>query len=108
MKVRVDPADPVFAGHYPGFPVLPGVYLIGYADQAVRAEAATGGGVARLVAVERCRFQRPVYPGDEVVVDVATTSRQGRDLRCRAVVATARGPVADIRLRYDLGEEAPR
>ena len=27
-QVTVDPAEPVLAGHYPGFPIFPGVCLV--------------------------------------------------------------------------------
>lgn len=95
--VTIDPGDPVFPGHYPGFAVLPGVYLIDYADRAVRAWRDAG---LRLRAVDRCRFRRPIYPGDEVSIRLSA-SRSQRELRVSASAATARGPAADLRLRYE-------
>ncbi|MEE6259663.1 3-hydroxyacyl-ACP dehydratase FabZ family protein [Plantactinospora sonchi] len=99
--VLIDPADPVFAGHYPGFPVLPGVYLIEFADQTLRGwlDADGSDGTVELAAVERCRFLRPVYPGDTLTVEL-TVDRTEDGLRCSAGARTATGPVADIRLRY--------
>lgn len=99
--VLVDPADPVFAGHYPGFPVLPGVHLIEFADQTLRGWLGADGpdGPVELAAVERCRFLRPVYPGDTVTVEL-TVDRTDDGLRCSAGVRTGTGPVADIRLRH--------
>ncbi|MEV4702002.1 hypothetical protein [Actinoplanes sp. NPDC049316] len=99
----VDPADPVLAGHYPGFPVLPGVYLIEAADRTVRHWRG-GGPPVRLTAVARCQFLHPVYPGDRVVTEVTVTGGDGAELICRAEARTARGKVADVRLRY--AEEA--
>ena len=32
-EYRLDPADPIFTGHYPGFPIYPGVCLIECAHQ---------------------------------------------------------------------------
>ncbi|MEV6052202.1 hypothetical protein [Streptomyces sp. NPDC052107] len=102
--------DPVLAGHYPGFPVLPGVFLIEAADRTVRqwartnvpaADAADGGDV-ELVAMERCRFHRPVFPGDRVLADVSVAD-SAAGLLFKAAVATNRGKVADIRLRYRVG-----
>ncbi|WP_067464460.1 3-hydroxyacyl-ACP dehydratase FabZ family protein [Actinomadura macra] len=97
----VDAGDPVFPGHYPGYPVLPGVYLIEYADRAVRAlpDLSAGGPPVRLAAVERCRFLAPVYPGDVVTFDLATEDTD-TGLRCTAKVTTGRGPVADLTLSY--------
>ncbi|CAL9515393.1 3-hydroxyacyl-[acyl-carrier-protein] dehydratase FabZ [Streptomyces sp. enrichment culture] len=105
------PTDgPVVAGHYPGFPVLPGVFLIEAADRTVRqwarsnppaAEGARDGeddGI-ELAGMDRCRFHRPVLPGDRVLADVSLTGNAA-DLMFRAAVATNRGKVADLRLRY--------
>ncbi|MEU9386611.1 hypothetical protein AB0D38_39185 [Streptomyces sp. NPDC048279] len=101
--------DPVLAGHYPGFPVLPGVFLIEAADRTVRqwartnVPAADGADIA-LVAMDRCRFHRPVLPGDRVLSDVSVVDNAA-GLLFKAAVATNRGKVADIRLRYRLQHE---
>lgn len=96
----VDPDDPVFPGHYPGYPVLPGVYLIEFADRAVRALLdGTRLGDVRLAAVERCRFLAPVHRGEEVVLDIDTEDT-GDGVRCAVGAATGRGRAADIVLRY--------
>ncbi|MFI8069376.1 3-hydroxyacyl-ACP dehydratase FabZ family protein [Streptomyces sp. NPDC086033] len=102
------PVDgPVVDGHYPGFPVLPGVFLIEAADRTVRqwahgnvpARDGAEGGEVDLVAMNRCRFHRPVFPGDRVLADVTVTDNAA-GLLFKAAVATNRGKVADIRLRY--------
>ncbi|MCW3817591.1 hypothetical protein ONA91_24355 [Micromonospora sp. DR5-3] len=97
-EVAVDAGDPVFAGHYPGFPVLPGVYLVEFVDQAMRLWL--DGAPATLLVVERCRFLRPVYGGDTVEIEI-NLSRADRALRSSASLRTADGAVADIRLRHD-------
>ncbi|MFE6871581.1 hypothetical protein ACFVFS_34150 [Kitasatospora sp. NPDC057692] len=99
---------PVMAGHYPGFPVLPGVFLIEAAHRTVRRwaedNAAGASGELELVAMDRCRFHRPVFPGDRVLADV-TVAGGPTELLCKAAVATDRGKVADIRLRYRVGRD---
>lgn len=100
---RVDPADPVFSGHYPGFPVLPGVYLIEFADQTAR-RAHPDPSRVRLVAIERCRFLRPVFPGDNLTIDVSFTGTPPG--RAAARLHTSGGRAADIVLSYRVGEAA--
>ncbi|MFF6995696.1 3-hydroxyacyl-ACP dehydratase FabZ family protein [Streptomyces sp. NPDC008313] len=110
--------DPVVAGHYPGFPVLPGVFLIEAADRTVRqwakntarpadTGAPEGGRELELAAMDRCRFHSPVYPGDRVHADVQVVD-SAAGLLFKAAVATNRGKVADIRLRYRETERTPR
>ncbi len=70
---RVDPADPVFAGHFPGNPLLPGVLVIEAAAQAagLMLAAASAGppGPMVLAAVEHFKFKRPVRPGDLMEIE---------------------------------------
>jgi 3-hydroxyacyl-[acyl-carrier-protein] dehydratase len=100
--VSLAPNDPVFRGHFPGLPVLPGIFLIHFADQVMQGWY--GESRIELGEVMRCRLLGPVRPGDDVTVEV-TVARSGADLQCAALVRTGRGPAADIRLRY---REVPR
>src|SRR6202167_3377420 len=78
----VDPANPIFAGHFPAKPILPGVLLIEAVAQTagVMLGSATsiaanprpanpGAGVALLAAVNRFKFLKPVSPGQELRIE---------------------------------------
>ncbi len=74
----VDPAEPVFQGHYPDFPLLPGVLVCEAIFQAgaILLASKVPPGDARvpvMVRVQDARFKRMVRPGDvldlEVVLD---------------------------------------
>jgi 3-hydroxyacyl-[acyl-carrier-protein] dehydratase len=93
----IDPADPVFDGHYPGFPILPGLFLLEHVHAVVRTAAVAEG--MHLVGLDRAKFLRPVRPGDEVRVD-ATLTMGATDVTCVASVSTVEDVVADFRLRY--------
>lgn len=61
---RSFPADePFFAGHFPGLPVVPGVFLLEAMAECVRAGA---GGRLRLRGATGVRFRRRIEPGDRV------------------------------------------
>jgi len=66
---RFTGSEPFFAGHFPQYPVVPGVILIETLAQCGGAglRMTTGGsGVFFLAAVEKAKFRRQVRPGDEV------------------------------------------
>jgi len=66
---RFTEKDFFFAGHFPGFPVVPGVILIEALAQCGGAGArmVTGNvGLFFLATVDKVKFRRQVRPGDEV------------------------------------------
>ncbi len=83
----VDPADPVFAGHFPAKPILPGVLLIEAVAQtagvmlgsvAPQGTAGTGVGLALLAAVNRFKFFKPVAPGQELRIETRKLTDAGK------------------------------
>jgi 3-hydroxymyristoyl/3-hydroxydecanoyl-(acyl carrier protein) dehydratase len=83
----VDPENPIFAGHFPAKPILPGVLLIEAVAQtagvmlgsaAPQADAGARAGVALLGAVNRFKFLKPVTPGQEVRIETKKMTEAGR------------------------------
>ena len=65
--------EPFFQGHFPGYPVMPGVLILESMAQASVAMVAghpefTPGQITFLARVEEARFRRPVIPGDQLVL----------------------------------------
>ncbi len=68
--------EPFFQGHFPHFPVMPGVLIIEALAQAsgllsfkssdIRADDST---VIFFVGIDGARFKRPVVPGDALFLD---------------------------------------
>ncbi|ORT59084.1 hypothetical protein [Streptomyces sp. CB03238] len=103
--VRVDADEQVFPGHYPGFPIFPGVCVVEQVRRSAVATAPAPGGRVTLAAIESTRFLSPVFPGDRLTVDL-TWRRRGTHWRCDAVASTGRGRAATVRLRFD--ERSPQ
>jgi len=71
--------EPFFLGHFPGYPVMPGVLVVEALAQlaCVLALLSREGqrGVAELVFLDRIdavRFKRQVFPGDQLLLEVET------------------------------------
>ena len=68
--------EPFFMGHFPGFPVMPGVLIIEALAQAggllvfERALADEREALLYLTGVEKARFKQPVRPGDQLILRV--------------------------------------
>jgi 3-hydroxyacyl-[acyl-carrier-protein] dehydratase len=94
----------VFAGHYPGEPILPGSYLV---DALFQAAAAALGGSWRLSEIVSCRYHTAVLPGDVVQAAISLSD----DERGKVVDATAsaKAQACEIKLRLSpAGTAEPR
>ena len=86
-----------FQGHFPGNPVMPGVLVLEAMAQV--AGIALLGVVPDkekkllyLSGVDRCKFRRPVVPGDQLRIEAELVSVKMRACKCRAT-ATVDGQV---------------
>ena len=67
-EFRFDPALPVFRGHFPGKPLVPGVFEIEMVRLAVERHTSRRQRIAR---VESAKFTGELAPGELVIVQAA-------------------------------------
>lgn len=74
--------EPFFQGHFPDFPVMPGVLIVEAMAQTagvlvLKSIPDRASKLVLLVAVENARFRRPVVPGDQLRVEVNVITFRG-------------------------------
>ncbi len=73
---NVSANEPVFQGHFPGFPLMPGVYILEAMAQVggilmIKSLDLEIGRYAIVFAgIDEARFKKPVYPGDQLRLEL--------------------------------------
>jgi 3-hydroxyacyl-[acyl-carrier-protein] dehydratase len=77
---NVSANEPYFQGHFPGFPLMPGVYILEAMAQVggilmIKSLGLEIGKYAVVFAgIDEARFKKPVYPGDQLVLELEAIS----------------------------------
>ena len=95
-ELDVDPDLPLFAGHFPTHPVLPGVILMEALAQAasfcILVARGDEGAIGFLTGIDQAKFRQQVLPGDTVTLE-ATRVKASRRLCVAEVKASVDGKV---------------
>jgi len=74
--------EPFFTGHFPDFPVMPGVLIVEAMAQTagilvLRSIPDRETKLVLLVSVDAARFRKPVVPGDQLRLEMKVIRRKG-------------------------------
>lgn len=98
--------EPFFQGHYPQYPVMPGVLIIEAMAQAGGLAAASneGGLIPLLTGVDQTRFRVQVRPGDQLVITATVLKQRSKVVKIAAVAKVDGKTVAEGELTFVLTE----
>lgn len=89
--------EPFFQGHFPDYPVMPGVLIVEALAQAgaiaILGKEENRGKLGFLAGIDKCRFKRQVKPGDQLKLEVEIIRVKGPIGKGKAV-ATVDGELA--------------
>jgi 3-hydroxyacyl-[acyl-carrier-protein] dehydratase len=90
--------EPHFTGHFPGFPIMPGVLIIEAIAQAGGALLLTeipdrDTKLMVFTGIDSARFRRPVVPGDQLRIEVTVLNWRSTAVKLHGV-ATVDGKLA--------------
>ena len=89
-------------GHFPGQPVMPGVFIVEAFGQAAAALTAYGvdpeeyeNKLVYLMSVEKARFRKPIFPDCELHLDIEAIRSHGRVWKYKGVAKVNEKKMAD-------------
>ncbi|MGX1262566.1 3-hydroxyacyl-[acyl-carrier-protein] dehydratase [Rossellomorea marisflavi] len=107
---NVSANEEFFNGHFPDYPVMPGVLIVEALAQvgavAMLKKEENKGRLAFFTGIDKCRFKRQVKPGDQLRLEVEMVRFKGAIGKGKGV-ATVDGEVAcELEMMFALGEKS--
>ena len=106
---NVSGGEIVFQGHFPGFPIFPGVLIVEALAQvgavAILSLDENKGKIVLFGGVDGFRFRSPVFPGDTLRLEVQLTKRRGPIGKGSAKATVEGKVVADGELTFAITDQ---
>jgi beta-hydroxyacyl-ACP dehydratase FabZ len=105
--------EPFFAGHFPNFPVMPGVLIVEAMAQTAGILVLRGipdrdSKLVFLVSVDYARFRKPVVPGDQLRLEMKMIRRKGTVVKMSGRATVEGVLVAEAEVMCKLEDRVPR
>ncbi len=105
----VSMSDGSLQGHFPDYPVMPGVLIVEALAQTgavlVMRNPANAGKLPFFARIDNCRFRQPVRPGDTLRLEVEVTSARGPVGKAHGRALVGDTLVAEADLTFAFGDK---
>ncbi|MFB5662713.1 3-hydroxyacyl-ACP dehydratase FabZ [Alteribacillus sp. HJP-4] len=103
---NVSANEDFFNGHFPDYPVMPGVLIIEALAQtgavAILQVEENKGKIALFAGIEKCRFKSQVKPGDQLTLEVEISRLRGKIGKGRGIARVGDTVAAETDLFFAL------
>jgi len=106
---NVSANEAFFAGHFPKYPVMPGVLIVEALAQVgavvLLQSEENRGRLAFFAGIDNCRFKRQVQPGDQLRLEVEILRARGAIGKGKGVATVNGELVCEAELMFALGDK---
>jgi beta-hydroxyacyl-ACP dehydratase FabZ len=104
--------EPFFDGHFPEFPVMPGVLIVEAMAQTagvlvLKSIPDRDSKLVLLVSIEMAKFRKPVVPGDQLRIEMKVIRRKGSVAKMAGRVTVDGALVSEAEVMCKLQDKEP-
>ncbi len=99
-----------FDGHFPDYPVMPGVLIVEALAQvsavAMLSKEGNQGRLGLLAGIDHCRFKKQVRPGDQLRLEVEINRLKGSIGKGKGIASVNGELVCELELIFAFGDQS--